>query len=831
MQPQRVLPNPFSNRQGNAVSVERLFQICVATLATLGTLLFGIGQQNVTLPLLSAAAAATSIYVTDIRGWLRLNRFVANLGALLAVTIALIDFFNFDRGNQLLALANLLVYLQVILLFQQKDERTYWQLLMLSLLQVMVASALNFGLLFGVLLVVYLLIALVALALFLLLRESHALRPERSPQDRGVWESLLGGFGPRRATRMVVEPLPAAVTVKDVLPAVGGSAAVQCLLTIGLTTLFFFIIPRTGQKQLIASAPTAQRIVGFSDTVELGELGRAFQSTRDVMNVRFFDEAQQLLTVQGTLLFRGTVLENYDISGGRSRWTRTKSSHAATQHGGPDLDPQFAAALRPSGKSVIQDTTLEPLRREKTVFFVYPAVTEGDLRVSWSASRDQLERKPPVRSKLRLELTTYGFDQQQRQIVQRRVNPVMQRLTAPRLQALTRLPRGPGGEDPFPRLRAEAARVLEDAAKEAAMQRGADEGFSRLEKARLLEDYFLFDPRFAYSLDGQDRGRRLDPVEQFIAEKPIGHCEYFASALTLMLRSQEIPARVVVGFKADRSNSYGGFFAIEQRHAHSWVEVYLRPDDVPSRLRTEATQLYGAWLRLDPTPGGDADFGAESSIGLLTGVSELLDYSQYLWSNYVVGLDAQRQGDLIYRPLSRVGEGVSHVFTKEMWQETVPAFWKSLFDAETWRQLLVEVLTLRGFLLALLAVTLVTFTVWLLRRLVHLARGRRRRRAIQGDSRTYPVVEFYQRLEKLLAAHGLARAPTQTQHEFAVTIGGELRARGALREVAHLPKQLVEFFYRVRFGGKTLDKQQTEAVEQQLAQLAAALDQGSAGGR
>ena len=69
-------------------------------------------------------------------------------------------------------------------------------------------------------------------------------------------------------------------------------------------------------------------------------------------------------------------------------------------------------------------------------------------------------------------------------------------------------------------------------------------------------------------------------------------------------------------------------------------------------------------------------------------------------------------------------------------------------------------------------------------RLIPRFAKRRRAPADEVAQRTYPVVQFYERLETLLARHGLARAENQTQHEFAVTAGGELRSQAALRPVA-----------------------------------------------
>ncbi|HLZ72414.1 MAG TPA: transglutaminase domain-containing protein, partial [Dehalococcoidia bacterium] len=71
-----------------------------------------------------------------------------------------------------------------------------------------------------------------------------------------------------------------------------------------------------------------------------------------------------------------------------------------------------------------------------------------------------------------------------------------------------------------------------------------------------------------------------------------GYCDYFASALAVMLRSTGVPARVVVGYVMHERNADGSF-ALREHDAHAWTEVYF--------------QGYG-WQRFDATPGGAAAF-------------------------------------------------------------------------------------------------------------------------------------------------------------------------------------------------------------------------------
>ena len=64
-----------------------------------------------------------------------------------------------------------------------------------------------------------------------------------------------------------------------------------------------------------------------------------------------------------------------------------------------------------------------------------------------------------------------------------------------------------------------------------------------VEIARMLENQLSCSDRFRYSLEGQDRDPAIDAIEDFVSNHPLGHCEYFATALALMLRSQGIPSR------------------------------------------------------------------------------------------------------------------------------------------------------------------------------------------------------------------------------------------------------------------------------------------------
>ncbi len=66
-----------------------------------------------------------------------------------------------------------------------------------------------------------------------------------------------------------------------------------------------------------------------------------------------------------------------------------------------------------------------------------------------------------------------------------------------------------------------------------------------------------------------------DAVDYVLFESKEGYCEYYASAMAVMLRSLDIPARVAVGFYPVAYDDGTGSYVYRERNAHAWVEVYF----------------------------------------------------------------------------------------------------------------------------------------------------------------------------------------------------------------------------------------------------------------
>jgi hypothetical protein len=768
---------------------QRLLQITIAAVAAMGTVLLSMGQRDMVLPLVMILAAGVSLWLTDIRALFHLNRTLSNLAMLLAAAISLRELWVYGSEIQAIGFARLLIYLQIIVLFQKKDARSYWLLIMLSLLQVIVAALYSQGVFFGLMLVIYMLTASLGLTLLLFQRQWE----QFAPGQKSV-SAPAGGRWPLAGQQPEFSSVPAgsinACLGRELYRRLTGIG----MRTLGVTVVLFVFLPRYGQVSWIGSIEQAKQIVGFNDQVNLGELGQIIENRDEIMRIRFFygKNSDETYKVRGPIYLRGAVLMNYR----RGQWSVGK----------PAVSPGNATLLKIRAlprNLVRQECAIEGLDRPE-LFYVAPYVPIKDnLEITVDDSRLRLLRSEYWRiQQFKYVLgTTALSDGVQLPLVPRDEKE-------DRVRGPLRMPR-PDGPNALPNLVRLARQWIEES--------GLPED-DRVGRARYLEQKLAFSGLFRYSLEGQPRDPALDPIEDFLAKNRAGHCEYFATALTLMLRSQNIPARMVVGYRTDEWNQVGQCFQVRQLHAHTWVECWLRPRQIPPELLHG--QDYwpwsetGAWLQLDPTPEGDAS----SQSSWYSPIKKTFQWFNYAWAYYVVELNYERQRNAIFQPIAQAATFV----------------YKWLADAQTWRNLFAHIgkaLHLGGlagaiawallFAAILAGAALLAFlcrTAWRLadklwRKLSGRAPKHRRRPQIE--------VEFYRRLETLLAARGLVRKATETQREFARWAGAKLAALSGKSSLALLPLRVADAFYRVRFGRLPLDSDQQQAVEHALAQIAA----------
>jgi transglutaminase-like putative cysteine protease len=106
-----------------------------------------------------------------------------------------------------------------------------------------------------------------------------------------------------------------------------------------------------------------------------------------------------------------------------------------------------------------------------------------------------------------------------------------------------------------------------------------------------------FEGEFRYSLDlaAAPRGAGRTALGHFLWQRRAGHCEYFASAATLLLRGLGIPARYARGWSVQEYSPLEEAHLVRSRHAHAWTLAWVE----------------GAWRDFDPTPPGWADWEAD----------------------------------------------------------------------------------------------------------------------------------------------------------------------------------------------------------------------------
>jgi hypothetical protein len=94
-----------------------------------------------------------------------------------------------------------------------------------------------------------------------------------------------------------------------------------------------------------------------------------------------------------------------------------------------------------------------------------------------------------------------------------------------------------------------------------------------LEKASKIESYLR--ENYEYSLESVYSSQGKIPLEEFLFDRPKGHCEYFATAMVTLMRAQEIPARLVTGFSVTNFNPVTGYYEARALDGHAWAEVWV----------------------------------------------------------------------------------------------------------------------------------------------------------------------------------------------------------------------------------------------------------------
>jgi hypothetical protein len=226
------------------------------------------------------------------------------------------------------------------------------------------------------------------------------------------------------------------------------------------------------------------------------------------------------------------------------------------------------------------------------------------------------------------------------------------------------------------------------------------------------------------------------------------------------------------------------------------------------------------WITLDPTPGEQRDESVAKVGGIAGSFRPLTDLIRHIWIFYIIGYDGERQSRLLYAPMRQMSNWVKEKYL-EMGKLAQRGFAR-LFRFEN----IGAFVSIRGFVVAFLAGCLLAgvgkLSIGLGRWILRWFRG-------PGDESTSLTagILFYRRLTQLLSQLELERSPAETQGEFASRAARLLADRGQSEpSVAEVPQQVVEAFYRVRFGHLELEPASLEALDARLDALEASLSTG-----
>jgi protein-glutamine gamma-glutamyltransferase len=504
----------------------------------------------------------------------------------------------------------------------------------------------------------------------------------------------------------------------------------------------FFFFPRFSAGYLGRTSFNPALMTGFTDDVELGQIGEIKKDSTMVMRVETGKPVGY-----PRLRWRGIALAKFD----GKRWTSSDNRHEVR---GPDFDGwvYVGDGISPTearSPGLLYTVYMEPIASD-AVFVPGKVVS---LRGNFNGEAGS-----------RSALKTYLYKDSTDSIY----NP-FHNYTAVRYAGFSHLPaldviklRSAGMDYPddikqtYLQLPTLDPRITPLAEQMTARK------INPYDKAAAMEIYLR--SKYGYTLDLKGKPGD-DPLAHFLFETRAGHCEYFASSMTIMLRTLGIPAREVNGFLPGEYNDLAGDYIVRASDAHSWVEVYFPGN---------------GWITFDPTPDGP-----ELAGGLLSRVGQYLDWLSLTWNEWVISYDFAHQVVLaqnIKASSRNWTDSLRAWFEKKQLQaRTRMKDWE--FRHSSLRYLLPVALVL--FLVVLRA----DMIPELVRRLKVYAQMR-----VGRASHTNPqlAARLYSELLHDLNKRGISRLETQTPLEFAAAVA-DTRVAPAVRE-------FIDVYSQARFG-------------------------------
>lgn len=288
-------------------------------------------------------------------------------------------------------------------------------------------------------------------------------------------------------------------------------------------------------------------------------------------------------------------------------------------------------------------------------------------------------------------------------------------------------------------------------------------GSTGMDAAARLEHYLRTGYDYSFSTVVSSQG--YIPLEEFLFETRRGHCEFFATAMAIMLRTRGVPARLATGFSATNYNPLTGYYEVRALDAHAWVEAWF-PEH--GWVLYEPTAFYAL-----PQPQGATDTTAGQLSAYL---DELARVREYL----------PESGDAVHWS----------VLIRGLWQQLTDFLQQLVYAIRHAGVLLFQLLVQQGPIL--LAAGLVAIAGWYYLRYPWF-RLRSRRRVAHGRRRLSPQAFArlcYRELEALCGRFGCPRDPAWTVEEYCARLQ-EFDAR-----LAEPVAGIVDGYSRIRYASQ-----------------------------
>ena len=643
----------------------------------------------------------------------------------------------------LLAAVHLLLYAMVVRLFSARTTRDYLFLALLAFSAMLASAILTVDTMF---LFFFLVFLALAVSTFI------GLEMRRSSE---------GAVGPQFAPRSA-----AANQLQRALGITSGTVAIAALAA---GAVIFFLIPRFNAGYLSGFNLQPSLITGFSDDVELGQIGEIKKSSAVVMRI----------TVRGNPLiarnihWRGIALTTFD---GRRWYTESHDPTALGEgfDGWINVPPETPVERRYS-LPLEYTVMLEPVASDAVFVASEPDRIHGDFF------------GPPLPG--RFFRRSYLTEDKTGSLA----NP-FHNFEAMRYDAVSQLPEVPpealrDSAQTYPQtLRNTYLQLPQLDPRIAALAKTITaRALNPYDKARAVESYLRNNYGYTLDLSGTPP---TDPLAYFLFQKRAGHCEYFAAAMTVMMRSLGVPARYVNGFLAGEYNDVGGDYIVRASDAHSWVEVYF--------------PRYG-WITFDPTPPS-----SEVAGGVLSQLGLYWDWFQLQWSEWVVNYDFVHQFTLaqgVQRVSRRWTSSVRQAFDRDRSAAAARVRKWTMAAASTpaWVPILLALVSIAVLLICngrLRERLLFAWKIWAWKI------GAPKIGLGPESSAAQTASLFYQRMLRQLERAGCRKSPCQTPLEFAASLPA--------REFAAPASQLTNLCMAARFGGQDVEFSRLADVLNQL---------------